>query len=333
MSATAPRPARNIAHAAWLLCLLLVSPLLTASESPRLSRILMATVNTPDIEASRVLYREQLGYRVVADGPIEDSLAASWGAPEMAGRRQVVLQPASGEPSYLRLVEGSVVPDYQPLTSAGWNAIELLVEDPDRLSRRLAGSALRQLGAPAFLSPGSRIRATQFAGPSGEVLYFTADTGPVSASTLARARSPVDRPFILVVAGRDAHAIADFYRERFKLTEAFSTAPQIPIIAEAQSRDPACAYPLVLLRLAEFSHSLEIDGYGERPPRPQHDGQLPPGVAIGSFLIDDLETLGALPYMAPPAVRTGLPYDGRRSATLVGPAGELIELVENRLPR
>jgi hypothetical protein len=234
----------------------------------------------------------------------------------------------AGEAVFLRLVEGTPVPGYKPLTTTGWNAIEMLVQDPDAVARRLAGTAFTRLGAPAFLAPGSSIRATQFTGPAGEVFYFTADTGPAADSTLARAGSPVDRPFILVLAGEDVDTLAAFYRERFALPQAFRSRLPIPVIARAQGRSENEDFPLALLRLAAFSHSLELDGYGKVPGRPTVEGELPPGVALASFLVADLDALGDLPYLAPPSVQWSAPYDGRRSATLRGPAGELIELVE-----
>jgi hypothetical protein len=54
---------------------------------------------------------------------------------------------------------------------------------------------------------------------------------------------------------------------------------------------------------------------------------LPPGNALVTLAVDSLDTL-ALDWIAPPAICEGLPYDGRRAATVRGPAGELLELVE-----
>ena len=323
---------------AWQTFALLVSVLFLATAlpraagagEPRLLSILAATVNTPDLEKSVALYREALGYRVVERGAVAPSLARSWGAPAMAGRAQALLAPASGEAVFLRLVAGTPVPDYKPLTTAGWNAIEVLVKDPDAIASRLAETAFTRLGAPAFLTPGSSIRATQFVGPAGEVFYFTADTAPAAGSTLARAQSVVDRPFILVLAGQDADVLAAFYRGRFTLPEAFRARMPVPIIARAQGREETQDYALVLLRLDAFSHSLELDGYGESPRRPAREGELPPGVALATFLVADLDALGDLPFLAAPAERQTAPYRGRRSATLRGPAGELVELVERR---
>jgi hypothetical protein len=40
--------------------------------------------------------------------------------------------------------------------------------------------------------------------------------------------------------------------------------------------------------------------------------------------LDDLN----LPFLGPPTTHEGLAYAGARAATLIGPAGELIELIE-----
>ncbi|MEQ8263748.1 hypothetical protein [Pseudohaliea sp.] len=321
---------RGLTLALLAAALLLPGAFAKAGEetAPGLLSILAATVTTPALEDSVGLYRDALGYRVVERSVVSPGLARSWGAPAMAGRAQAVLAPASGEAVFLRLVAGTPVPGYSPLTTTGWNAIELLVQDPDAVARRLADTAFARLGAPAFLAPGSTIRATQFVGPAGEVFYFTADTGPAADSTLARARSAVDRPFILVLAGEDVDSLAAFYRERFALPQAFRSRLPIPIIARAQGRDENEDFPLVLLRLAAFSHSLELDGYGKAPARPTAAGELPPGVALATFLVADLDALGDLSYLAPPSVQRTAPYAGRRAATLRGPAGELVELVE-----
>lgn len=328
---------RRLRQKAWqrvwqgALCLLWLSvwvPLAVAQDGAKLLQILAATVNTPDVAASTALYRKALGYRLVEQSRVSAALARSWGAPAMAGRPQALLQAASGEAVYLRLVEGTPVSEYRPLHSAGWNAIELLVRDPDTLAEQLRDTALTQLGEPAYLAPGSTIRATQYVGPSGEVFYFTADTAQGEGSTLARARSTVDRPFILVLGGEDATALAAFYQRNFNLPVGLNTTMAVPLIARAQQREPDHAFALILLRLAAFSHSLEIDGYGPRPPRPRIQDELPPGVSLASFVVEDLDQFSALPLLQSPAVQAGAPYNGRRSATLVGPAGELIELVE-----
>jgi hypothetical protein len=48
-----------------------------------------------------------------------------------------------------------------------------------------------------------------------------------------------------------------------------------------------------------------------------------------TFEIESLEDI-SVPFISPPVVHDLLPYNGRRAATLRGPVGELIELVESR---
>jgi len=72
---------------------------------------------------------------------------------------------------------------------------------------------------------------------------------------------------------------------------------------------------------------VEVDGYPEAAtPRAVAPGLLPPGNALVTLAVDSLNR--NLPFIAPPERRDGPLYAGRRTATLRGPAGELLELVE-----
>ena len=81
---------------------------------------------------------------------------------------------------------------------------------------------------------------------------------------------------------------------------------------------------LGLLRGAERGNNIELDEYpkfaGQRKISP---GQLPPGVAMTSFSVDDLDRFD-LPYIIAPRPL----YGSLRAATFLGPAGELTELIE-----
>ena len=71
---------------------------------------------------------------------------------------------------------------------------------------------------------------------------------------------------------------------------------------------------------AVFVRLVEIDGI---------DGfrGLPPGVAMATFTVPDLDALD-LGYITPPGEYDGVVNDGQRSAVFMGPVGELVELVE-----
>jgi hypothetical protein len=72
----------------------------------------------------------------------------------------------------------------------------------------------------------------------------------------------------------------------------------------------------------------EIDQYpAAAGPRPRPTGELPPGNAMISFMVASLDAIAA-PLLAPPARHDGALYAGRRSACVIGAAGEIIELVE-----
>ena len=76
---------------------------------------------------------------------------------------------------------------------------------------------------------------------------------------------------------------------------------------------------------------VEIDDYpAQADVRQRDEGMLPPGNALVTLAVDTLDGLG-LDFITPPRVRDDAFYEGRRAATVVGPAGELLELVE--IPR
>ncbi len=317
----------------WLLALCLLSPSVSAEESgPNMQRIKIATVGTRDVAQTAALYQRYLAYETVETGTVSEALAASWGAPAVAGRPYALMKGESGDDVFLRAIEVPVPEDYRAMTTWGWNAIEIIVEDPDAIYQRLSDSPFAHVGGPAFLGGGtSSIRAVQFVDPSQALFYFTTETGDRGASTLLTPRVAVDRPFIMVVAGPDARALTDFYVEQFGAIEAFYMEGPIGIIATAQGKPTDHPYPLALVRLGAFSNSIEVDGYPPGTgPRPTGEGELPPGVSITSFSVRDLDAVDASLFITAPTRPGGEAYGDNRTATLIGPAGELIELIEER---
>jgi hypothetical protein len=73
---------------------------------------------------------------------------------------------------------------------------------------------------------------------------------------------------------------------------------------------------------------VEVDGYpAGATQRPCHAGMLPPGNSMVTLAVNRLDLLED-EFLAPPARREGPLYGGRRTGTLRGSAGELIELIE-----
>ena len=71
--------------------------------------------------------------------------AESWGAEALAGREYVVLQPSSGEPVDLRMIEADASP-VPALQTLGWTATEILADAwglPASVLSSLASSGCR----------------------------------------------------------------------------------------------------------------------------------------------------------------------------------------------
>lgn len=295
---------------------------------PLLKRIKIATIAVPNLDETAELYRRWLGYAARETGKIGADLARLWGAPAMAGRRYATLRPAGKDDVYIRAVEIDRVANYRPMTTWGWNAVEIIVADPVKLHDKLGKSPFLIVGKPRFLKGYPTICACQVKGPGNEVLYLTADTGSPGTGLLPKATAAVGRPFIMVLASSHAERVRNWYCDTFKLKRNAIKGNPVDIIQHAQGLPPDHPFPLTVAALAEHGNLIEMDGYpAGAGPRPRHHGQLPPGVAMTSFGVKSLSAL-KLDWLSEPAAIKGAGYEGRRAGCLVGPAGELIELIE-----
>jgi catechol 2,3-dioxygenase-like lactoylglutathione lyase family enzyme len=294
-----------------------------------LTAIIAVTLTVPDLDAAQSAYIGALGYRVAGEGVVSRELAAGWNAPRAAGRRYVLLQPASGEPTYLRLVQSPPVAGFEAMKTHGWNSNEILVQDPDALAASFAGSPFRVVGEPRPLSTNPAVRAMQAIGPAGELNYFTRIPPSGSVFIKTQAKSYVDRTFIVVLGGPSMQAMQAFYRGTLGAPVTEPVGARIHVLQDAWGLPRETDTPLALVNFST-SFAIELDEYPSMAgPRPRHDGDLPPGMAMVSFTVDSLDAR-ALPWVAPPAARPEAPYDGRRAGVIVGAAGEWIELVEAR---
>ena len=167
------------------------------------------------------------------------------------------------------------------------------------------------------------VRAMQARSPAGEVFYLTRIAGE-RTELYGEAQSFIDRTFIMVVGARDHGALLDFYGT--KLGNELTPTSEFPITVLSRAYDfpIETTYELASVRLKD-KFSIEMDHYpDEATPRPQRDGELPPGIAMVSFGVESLDDLN-LEWRAAPREIEAAPYDGRRSAVAVGPAGEWLE--------
>ena len=270
-----------------------------------LGGIRAVTYSVPDLDAIERAYCDILEYRVADRGQVSPERAAFWGAPEAGGRDYVSLEPASGEAVPLRFIRTPHHEPWRALTTHGWNATEIIVEDVNRLAGRIEGSPFRRIGGPRPLTNYPLISAMQVIGPAGECVYLThAPEG--CGMVLGPARSFVGRVFSVVAGGWDIEAINDRYRALCDNVVRPPKPTPIGIINEANGLPADHRTDLGLVEL-EWGTVLELDGYAPAmQPRPTRPGDLPPGMAIVTLDVRapgaayDPDAVAPLPLSAAP---------------------------------
>ena len=289
-----------------------------------------ATLSVADVKRSAELYSRWLDYRVVEEGALDAALAASWGAPASAKAPYCVMQPASGAEVYLRFVQQPAHPDYVPLRTYGWIAIEICVADVLAVNERMLQSPFEIIGPPRELDGLPAIFPMQVKGPDGEIAYLTQIRDDLPMYDLPRAASLIDKLFILVLASSDMAASCRFAEEKLGLSAGREMSIVYTMLANAFGTPHERLYTISTL-VHGRDVFIESDQFPPAAtPRPQHKGMLPPGVAVGTLLMPDFADRVkkyADWLIAPPAVREGPIYDGRLAATMRGPDGTLFELV------
>lgn len=293
-----------------------------------LTAIIAVTLTVPDLTAIERAYGGYLGYRVVERGTVSAEVATLWDAPALADREYLVMQPASGAPVYLRVVQQDPVDGYAAMKTWGWNSNEILVQDTHAIRARLEGSPFQVIGEPKGLSMNPEIIAMQALGPAGELIYLTRIPEGKSLFNLGSAQSFVDRTFIVVLGGPDMERMRSFYSGILGMPVTPAGPSTISVLANAWGLPVETQFPLAIVQFPK-DFLVELDEYPPAAgPRPQRTGELPPGIAMVTFQVADLDAIEA-DFVVPPRRVDAFPYEGRRTALLRGAAGELIELIED----
>jgi catechol 2,3-dioxygenase-like lactoylglutathione lyase family enzyme len=284
-------------------------------------------VSVPDLGRALEDYEGRLGLELVDDRQVGESLATAWGCPAVASSRMATLRPQSGAFAFVRLVEQPIPVSFRPTTSFGWAAYEMTVQDVFGWPRRLAGSGFRVVGEPREIPGMPYFVAMQVIGTGGEMLYLNETRGPMPNNDLPPAKSLVDHIFIVVVAARDRTASVAWYRDRLRFEEGETHVIPYTMINKAFGLPSETRTSLTMIQIGR-TPIAEINDYPTQTvERPRDPGRLPPGNALVTLAVDSLEACRCS-WIAPPTRHTGPGYAGRLSATTVGAAGELVELVE-----
>jgi catechol 2,3-dioxygenase-like lactoylglutathione lyase family enzyme len=292
-----------------------------------LKEIAIVTIIATNIGQVQTGWERFLGYTVADRGTVSSELSEHWQAPAMKGAKYIVMQPANDAPVYVRFVEDETAGDYRAMTTHGWNSTELLVSDPDALARTLENRYFETVGEPMDLwDARDAPRAMQALGPGGELLYLTRNNPMADALGLDESMPLVERVFIMVVGGPSMEEFRNFYGDTLGLKLGDPTPFQLGVFALMNEADASITYPLAVAPTAP-GYLIEFDELPESlPDRNIVPGHLPPGIAMVGFNAGDLS--GELHWHSEPRKLHEFPYDGHRAGILLGPAGELIELIE-----
>jgi catechol 2,3-dioxygenase-like lactoylglutathione lyase family enzyme len=167
----------------------------------------------------------------------------------------------------------------------------------------------------------------QALGPGGEMVYLNQVLADMADTDLPRAAAPVDRIFITVLAAPDRQAAIAWYVEALGLERGVDYTLPYSMINKAFALSPETLTTITMVKHARMP-IIEVDDYpAAATPRARHEGMLPPGNALVTLAVRDLDACQA-DWIVPPRAREGALYEGRRAATAIGAAGELVECVE-----
>jgi hypothetical protein len=277
-----------------------------------LGAIRRVTISATNLDAIEQAYSKYLEYQVSARGEVSDAEAQAWGCPATAGAASLSMRPAACDDFEFRFVTGPAYPDYVPLTTYGWNASEIMVQNVDAMAPRFAESPFEVVGEPRDLSFSSDIRAMQLRGPANEIIYLTEFKNPVPGLSVPTARSAVDRTFIVILGGKSMDELQGYYNSQFGVAKAPVVESRVTMLSKALGVSIETLYPIAAMAL-EGESLIEVDEMPEQVgPRQAQEGYLPPGIAIVGF---DCANIPAA------AVNLG---DGR--SVIRGVTGELVEL-------
>jgi catechol 2,3-dioxygenase-like lactoylglutathione lyase family enzyme len=288
-------------------------------------RLAYGTVCVPNLDAALTLYRDVFEQTVVQSGEVSVSEAAAWQTPNLIGAKSAVLQPPSGAPVYLRLIEQPDPPDYKPGTHFGWAAIELSVKSADDMYARLQKIGTPIIAAPKPLSFTDMLYPMQARGPGGEAIYLNEVRGNLPSSDLPMAECWVDKLFIAVMGCRDMGASLDFYHALLGTSTGGQWEMPYSVINAAFNLPTTTAHKLATVADSR-TVLFEVDQYPAAATlRPATSGYLPQGVAmIGVKVLHAPEKVN---WLVPPSVRNEAPYFGAMVGVVRGLDDELTELV------
>ncbi len=294
-----------------------------------LKNIAIVTVMVKSLEITELLYQSELSYKLIHKGVISEDMASGWGTKNIAGRPFLLMGPTNNEAVYLRFIESEEFDkNFRSLKTFGWNAIEILVRDTEKIFLTMKDSQyFRIVGKPVYISDEKSIKAMQVLGPSNELIYFTSIEKPEKTGLMIKeASTEIDRIFIMILGVDNIESLRRYYSEKFNIVTSDPAPYRIRTLSNEHGLPIETKFPLSIAKLSDKS-LIEIDEYPKASIyRENKANELPPGIAMVSFYVDSIPN--NLPFISPVTANKESPYNNRKSAVIRGAVGELIEIIE-----
>lgn len=294
-----------------------------------LKNIAIVTVMVKSLEITELVYQSELSYKLIHKGVVSEDMASGWGTKNITGRPFLLMGPTNNEAVYLRFIESEEFDkNFRSLKTFGWNAIEILVRDTEKIFLTLKDSQyFRIVGKPVYISDEKSIKAMQVLGPSNELIYFTSIEKPEKTGLMIKeASTEIDRIFILILGVDNIESLRRYYSEKFNIVTSDPAPYRIRTLSNEHGLPIETKFPLSIAKLSDKS-LIEIDEYPKASIyRETKANELPPGIAMVSFYVDSIPN--NLPFISPVTANKEPPYNNRKSAVIRGAVGELIEIIE-----
>jgi hypothetical protein len=289
-----------------------------------LKSLLLVWILSTDLGATQSAYTDLFNYHVGESGYVSTELANTLERPELADKRFITLYPPSGPQVGLRFIE-STTTHFNPMQRLGWSAIEILVQDPDSLQKKLQASPFKHLAGPDFLTAQKNIYAMQMMGPSNELLYLTHMIDP-DKSSLAVPKTPteVGHTFIMVTGSSNLQESIAFFRAYFDNVVTDAIPFKIEVLSDVYGKDKETKHDLALVTFSD-KFALEIDQYPDNAnPIPDIETQRG-GVILVTASIDLSKTKRDLPWTRRYLNR----HDKIEGGIVKLPSGAPLELIDS----
>ncbi|MEC9375548.1 MAG: hypothetical protein VYA80_04160 [Pseudomonadota bacterium] len=295
--------------------------------------IKMVTHCVSNLSKEIAAWSQYLDYELITQATVDQSLCKAWNTPKELGRPYALMAPKNGGNTFIRFLETGTRIGYWPPVTWGWNATEILVSDPDALLEKLDNSPIHCFSGPDDLYDHPKApRAIQTLSPSGAMLYFTRIKPGGSRYGIHGAKTSVDRIFNVVLGGPSLDELQHFYSHIMGLRVGNPMMFKMTLAAQASNANPETLFPICVAPIRARHNILELDEYPDiTTMRPREAGCIPGGMSMVSFRVKNLDEVELNLRAEPVVINSKIaPYQNQRVAIIEGPAGEWLELIEDK---